>query len=260
MRFFRAHWGPVFPKSAFGAVPLLHLSFLSQRSRCKIRRRGGPVCPPLQSTVHRKPVGARFKNPPPSVTASPCHLPPWRGKAICIGSVGSANLGAEAELHQPQFLQTQGPVAREGFRPITQILRAGTSALTNQERVPVMGSGADSPCQGEMARRAREGRASEYERVSAHFEPSPGAFWFLCRHGQRNSPPGTRAVRTIKLSLAAKLRTLRNGPCGLPYETDKTYLYVRSARAKRGRERPYSPGRSSRPNQARKTHSPVSGR
>ena len=243
MRFFRAHWGPVFPKSAFGAVPLLHLSFLSQRSRCKIRRRGGPVCPPLQSTVHRKPVGARFKNPPPSVTASPCHLPPWRGKAICIGSVGSANLGAEAELHQPQFLQTQGPVAREEFRPITQILRAGNDALTTNSVSPVKGS-------GERRMWAR----------SAHIEPSPGAFWFLCRHGQRNSPPGTRAVRTIKLSLAAKLRTLRNGPCGLPCETDETYLYVRSARAKRGRERPYSPGRSSRPNQARKTHSPVSGR
>ena len=24
---------------------------------------------------------------------------------------------------------------------------------------------------------------------SAHLEPSPGAFWFLFRHGQRNSPP-----------------------------------------------------------------------
>ena len=26
-------------------------------------------------------------------------------------------------------------------------------------------------------------------------DASPGAFWLLCRHGQRNSPPGTGAVR-----------------------------------------------------------------
>ena len=39
--FFRAHRGPVFAKSAFGAVPLLRLSFLSQRSRFFFRCRGG---------------------------------------------------------------------------------------------------------------------------------------------------------------------------------------------------------------------------
>ena len=54
-------------------------------------------------------------------------------------------------------------VARQEFRPATQILRAGNLPLTFRYASPVMGSGADSPCQGEMARRARGGRVGDYE-------------------------------------------------------------------------------------------------
>ena len=54
-------------------------------------------------------------------------------------------------------------VARQEFRPATQILRAGNPLLTFRYASPVMGSGADSPCQGEMARRARGGRVGDYE-------------------------------------------------------------------------------------------------
>ena len=54
-------------------------------------------------------------------------------------------------------------VARQEFRPATQILRAGNLLLTFRYASPVMGSGADSPCQGEMARRARGGRVGDYE-------------------------------------------------------------------------------------------------
>ena len=35
----------------------------------------------------------------------------------------------------------------------------------------------------------------EYGHASAHPEPSPVAFWLLCRRGQSNSPPGTGFVR-----------------------------------------------------------------
>ena len=66
------------------------------------------------------------------------------------------------------------------------------------------------PTQRDNPRKRGPGKG-EYERVSAHFEPSPGAFCLLFRHGKRRSPPGTRAVRTKKLSLAAKLETLRGG-------------------------------------------------
>ena len=61
-------------------------------------------------------------------------FPKWKARA---GSIGSANSGAVVKPHQPQFLRTQGPCGPGKNR--TQallILRAGTSALTNQERVP----------------------------------------------------------------------------------------------------------------------------
>ena len=65
-----------------------------------------------------------------------------------------------------------GPSGPEGIAEATPFLRAGNPATSNNRASPVMGSG---------VRRiwAR----------SAHPEPSPGALWFLCRHGQRNSPP-----------------------------------------------------------------------
>ena len=45
VRFFRAHRGPVFAKSAFGAVPLLRLSLPNQRPRSVFRRRGAQCAP-----------------------------------------------------------------------------------------------------------------------------------------------------------------------------------------------------------------------
>ena len=75
--------------------------------------------------------------------------PPLRRK--CTGSIGSAKPGAKVELHQPQFLQTQGPVARREFRPATQILRAG-NFLSDPRGTPRNGvrgrlplSGGDGP-------------------------------------------------------------------------------------------------------------------
>jgi len=84
------------------------------------------------------------------------------------------NPGAEVEPHQRQILQTQGPVARRESRKATQILRAGNIARPDRYASPVMGS-------GERRIWTR----------SVHPEPSPVAFWLLCRHGQSNSPPGT---------------------------------------------------------------------
>ena len=49
--------------------------------------------------------------------------PPLRRKRT--GSVGSAKAGAVVKPQQRQFLHTQGPVAREESRKVTQILRAG---------------------------------------------------------------------------------------------------------------------------------------
>ena len=68
-------------------------------------------------------------------------------------------------------------VARQEFRPATQILRAGNLLLTFRYASPVMGSGADSPCQGEMARRVRGGRVGEYGHEVSILSRSPAAFW-----------------------------------------------------------------------------------
>ena len=74
-----------------------------------------------------------------------------------------ASSGADLEPHQLQFSTNPGPSGPAGIEGATQILRAGNFAWTCRYASPVMGSGADSPCQGEMARRAREGRVGDYE-------------------------------------------------------------------------------------------------
>ena len=66
------------------------------------------------------------------------------------------------EPQQLQFLHTQGPVARREFRSSLRFCAPEGFCLL-QGVTPVMGSGADSPCQGEMARRARGGRVGDYE-------------------------------------------------------------------------------------------------
>jgi len=85
----------------------------------------------------------------------------WLGKARRTNGTAPAAIFANP-----------GPSGPEGIAEATPFLRAGNPATSNNRASPVMGSG---------VRRiwAR----------SAHPEPSPGALWFLCRHGQRNSPP-----------------------------------------------------------------------
>ena len=74
----------------------------------------------------------------------------------------SAKPGAELGPQRMQFLQTQGPVARREFR-VSLRFCAPKMLCPVHGVTPVMGSGADSPCQGEMARRARGGRVGDYE-------------------------------------------------------------------------------------------------
>ena len=56
-------------------------------------------------------------------------------------NVCSAKPGAEAEPHQRQFLQTQGPVARRELRKATQILRAGRALPTQRDNPRKRGPG-----------------------------------------------------------------------------------------------------------------------
>ena len=82
-----------------------------------------------------------------------------------------------------------GPSGPSGIAEATQILRAGNSAELLRRDSRKTGSGADSPCQGEMSRSDKGGRVGEYGHTGAHPEPSPVAFCLLCRRGQSRSPP-----------------------------------------------------------------------
>ena len=82
---------------------------------------------------------------------------PYGGKRT--EGVGSAKVGAEGEPHKNQILQTQGLVARRGFRVSLRFCAPEGFCLL-QGVTPVMGSGADSPCQGEMSRSDRGGRVA----------------------------------------------------------------------------------------------------
>ena len=91
---------------------------------------------------------------------------PWGSRQNCTGSVGSAKAGAAVETLRLQFLQTQGPVARENTRTATQILRAGNSPPPYRYASPVMGSGESSPMDLGEAKRSR-----------SPSDASPAAFW-----------------------------------------------------------------------------------
>ncbi len=54
-----------------------------------------------------------------------------------------------------------------------------------------MGSGADSPCQGEMAQRARGGREGEYGRVSARLSRPRRRFAYFAAVGKVGRRPQT---------------------------------------------------------------------
>ncbi len=52
-----------------------------------------------------------------------------------------------------------------------------------------MGSGADSPCQGEMAQRARGGREGEYEREALILSRPRGRFGYFAAMGKVTRRP-----------------------------------------------------------------------
>ena len=79
------------------------------------------------------------------------HLPPLEGEGWAGGHMGPllrretnrerwlGNPGAVAEPQQRQFLQGQGPVARNETIKATQILRAGNTAKPDRYASPVVG-------------------------------------------------------------------------------------------------------------------------
>ena len=118
----------------------------------------------------------------------PARFPPQgsvldRPAGICTGTVSWANPGAVRKSQQNQILHIQGPSGPGRNR--TQallILRAGNEAPTKQEGVP---------------RNGVRGKATMGTKCPS--EPSPAAFWLLCRRGQSNPLSADSGIPPVKI-------------------------------------------------------------
>ncbi len=150
---------------------------------------------------------------------------PYRGKQT--GSVGSAKPGAEDEPQRRQFLQTQGPVARNETIKATQILRAGNSLHTYRYASPVMWDRGPTPLVKGRWPKARGDREGEYGHGVSILSRPPAILkvncpegaregglghWFLSHRWERNSPP---AGGEISLCTTSSIRILPPHPSGL---------------------------------------------
>ena len=118
-----------------------------------------------------------------------------------------------------QFLQTQGPSGPGWNGGMSLRFCAPKMLCPDQGVTLVMGSGADSPCQGEMARRARGGRERRHGgrggtavpadcarplaplKVNWPAGPREGGLghWFLSHRWERNLPPAGGEIPCEKL-------------------------------------------------------------
>ena len=126
-------YGPNGTTLEIETVPLIRLAF------------GQPPYPFWPSAISLSPLSRYARHLPLIRGVGPLTggigLPPGEGRATTTQAARIGNPGAEIGPHQPQFLQTQGPVARREFRPVTQILRAGNIASSSSSAFPVTGSG-----------------------------------------------------------------------------------------------------------------------
>ena len=115
----------------------------------------------------------------------------------------SAKPGADVESYQLQFLESQGPVARNEMIKATQILRAGNTAKPSKYASPRNG--------GSRGRAAwRQGRRSRFCRL----RPPPSVFWFLF-HVEKELAPhcARRRVSERNRRIAAALGAEMAKPC-----------------------------------------------
>ena len=112
---------------------------------------------------------------------------PYGGKRT--EGVGSAKVGAEGEPHQNQILQTQGLVARRGFRVSLRFCAPEGFCLL-QGITPVMGDrGPTPPVRGRCREATEGGRVGEYGHEVSILSRPPAILWFLSHRWERNSPP-----------------------------------------------------------------------
>ena len=145
------HWPARRRASAIPEPNLIRLAY-ARHLPLKGKAVGRVVDPPLQRITERMRSFRRGRSQtgPRAATwgrpySSQKFFRVWVGEALGPpavngpGTVCSANPGAGMEPRNLKFLLTQGPVAREERRKVTQILRAGTIAGPNRYASPVMG-------------------------------------------------------------------------------------------------------------------------
>ena len=138
----------------------------NHRSGAPGRGPGQPLLPLRGNSPSRTLRGGRTLPPHPS-GLRPATFP-LEGGRLSDDRKGRpyGETGPEALVRQSQaqswnrtsrnFPKTQGPVARREFRALLRFLRAGNAAQPIRRASSVTGSGADSPCQGEMSSVARQ--------------------------------------------------------------------------------------------------------
>ena len=162
------------------------------------------------------------------------------------------------------------------------ILRAGNVLITSRGYPRKQGSGADSPCQGEMARRARGGRVGDYEhevliRSRSIIAPSSAPFggtypYPLCRFATSSLPllayghfPLTGGICPLTRGVGPPGGRLTGGHMGPSVRVERTdaIMCVEAghwpARKRAADSRPYSGKRTGRagPGPEKKSGAPV---
>ena len=148
-------------------------------SRPRCFRRGWTLAGPREGHITGRLLSAfgRFTfSPSPTVLKKTFRN--WVGEAlgpparIRTGSVGSANPGASVNRSKIKFCILRAQWGRKKTQASTPDFARRNHGSTNQESAPVK----RGPGKGDYGHEVSIGAV-------------PGAFWLLCRHGQRNSPP-----------------------------------------------------------------------
>ena len=158
------------------------------------REPGGPVCRPYDFFCNIQKRRVQEAAPYGSAPAATC----------------SAKPGADVESHQLQFLESQGPVARNEMIKATQILRAGNSASRDRYASPRNG--------GSRGRAAwRQGRRSRFCRLRPPPSGSLVTFWpsrkSLAAGAAKSSPHSRKGNGQTRWGRAPALQSSSNDAC-----------------------------------------------
>ena len=187
--------------------------------------------PPLQEVRPLPPHPSRLRR---------ATFPPrgrFRRRRIRTGSVGSAKPGAVVKPHQRQFLQTQGPVAREESRKATPFLRAGNIVILFRRAPRKRGGRGPTPLVKGRWPKARGDREGEYGHKVSILSRPPAILWFLSHRWESTSPRRAKPCNIGRRNLPHRSRPTSipclptlSPPCKPTVSKTKTAGWWRAAR------------------------------